>query len=388
MKERDLMHKANFTYVLRLLAIYESLNGGFCEYGLVMEYMPHGSLHTLFEKIPDVPWALRFRILHQVALGMNYLHHILDPPIIHRDLKPRNVLLNKMLDIQLTDFGLSKTLTSTSNYSSGGTLAYMPPESLDDINYKPTKAFDVYSFGILTWSVLSGQEPYSGVGSRMVVFRIPQGDRPSEKEVDKWAAEKMVPQAIKLMKECWDGRAEKRPSFSDCKQVTESMANEYIGQIDSAVEEVFSRLKDLTAQANQEPSFVDSSTVNMTSGTSADISIFRHMLKDTVDGPPPNVNSTRRTNFNAPQNSKEFIRKNFSTIVQGRPDISAVLPVLFSERIFNQEELSVIESSGTVENQTRRALLDIINKGQRSCVRFLELLAEHHPALVESLAPL
>ncbi|XP_018086821.1 receptor-interacting serine/threonine-protein kinase 2 isoform X3 [Xenopus laevis] len=353
MKERDLMHKANFTYVLRLLAVYENSNGECREYGLVMEYMPHGSLHTLFNKIPDVPWALRFRILHQVALGMNYLHHVLVPPIVHQDLKPRNVLLNKVLDVQLTDFGLSKTLTSASTYSTGGTLAYMPPEALEDVNYKPSKAFDVYSFGILTWSVLSGQEPYS-----------------------------------------------------DCIQVTQSMLKEYAGQIDLAVEDALSRLKDLNTQEKQGPSFVGLSAANVTTGTSGG---FRHclrMLNDTIDGPPPivssaspdvsnnvertagQVNSIRKIQFNAPKNAKEFIKKNFSTIVTARPYVGAILPALFSERIFNQEELSVIESSGTAENQTRNILVDVMNKGQRSSVRFLELLAEHHPSLVESLVPL
>ncbi|XP_041429375.1 receptor-interacting serine/threonine-protein kinase 2 isoform X2 [Xenopus laevis] len=406
MKERDLMHKANFTYVLRLLAVYENSNGECREYGLVMEYMPHGSLHTLFNKIPDVPWALRFRILHQVALGMNYLHHVLVPPIVHQDLKPRNVLLNKVLDVQLTDFGLSKTLTSASTYSTGGTLAYMPPEALEDVNYKPSKAFDVYSFGILTWSVLSGQEPYSDVNSILIMKLIPRGHRPPVSEVEKWAAEKMVPQASNLMKKCWDGQAEKRPSFSDCIQVTQSMLKEYAGQIDLAVEDALSRLKDLNTQEKQGPSFVGLSAANVTTGTSGG---FRHclrMLNDTIDGPPPivssaspdvsnnvertagQVNSIRKIQFNAPKNAKEFIKKNFSTIVTARPYVGAILPALFSERIFNQEELSVIESSGTAENQTRNILVDVMNKGQRSSVRFLELLAEHHPSLVESLVPL
>ncbi|KAM4663673.1 receptor-interacting serine/threonine-protein kinase 2-like [Discoglossus pictus] len=147
MKERDVMHKANYTYVLRILGMYEKKEGNFTESGLVMEYMPHGSLHTLFDEIQDVPWALRFQILHQVALGMNYLHNI-SPPIIHRDLKPGNVLLNKHLDAQITDFGLSKTVgvsTSTAQTDFAGTLSYMCPEAFTDLSYKPTTAYDVYS---------------------------------------------------------------------------------------------------------------------------------------------------------------------------------------------------------------------------------------------------
>ncbi|XP_075463644.1 receptor-interacting serine/threonine-protein kinase 3-like isoform X4 [Ascaphus truei] len=199
MKERDMMHTANYTYVLRLLGVYEKLEGNLIEYGLVMEYMPLGSLCSLFENVPDVPWALRFQILHQVVLGMNFLHR-LSPPIIHRDLKPSNVLFNKSLDVQLTDFGLAKfagsATTTSTDQSIVGTLAYMPPEAIKDINYKPTKMFDVYSFGILTWSVLSGQEPYP-----------------------------------------------------DLKVETALMNNEYVGERDSAIREVLDLLKNPSASA-------------------------------------------------------------------------------------------------------------------------------------------
>ncbi|XP_068107753.1 receptor-interacting serine/threonine-protein kinase 2-like isoform X2 [Hyperolius riggenbachi] len=161
MKERDVMQKASSPHVLRLLGVYEKPEGKLLELGLVMEFMPNGSLRSLFDNIPDVPWALKFQILHQVVLGMNYLHSM-DPPIIHRDLKPCNVLLNKYLDVQITDFGLSKIAgaTTSATPSFAGTLSYMPPEALNDINYEITRTFDVYSFAILTWTVFSSVEPY------------------------------------------------------------------------------------------------------------------------------------------------------------------------------------------------------------------------------------
>ncbi|MEE6490662.1 hypothetical protein FKM82_015936 [Ascaphus truei] len=252
MKERDMMHTANYTYVLRLLGVYEKLEGNLIEYGLVMEYMPLGSLCSLFENVPDVPWALRFQILHQVVLGMNFLHR-LSPPIIHRDLKPSNVLFNKSLDVQLTDFGLAKfagsATTTSTDQSIVGTLAYMPPEAIKDINYKPTKMFDVYSFGILTWSVLSGQEPYPDARSFQIMYCIPNGDRPDVRMVDKCLTVKMVPEAKKLMIKCWDGEAKDRPSFQDLKVETALMNNEYVGERDSAIREVLDLLKNPSASA-------------------------------------------------------------------------------------------------------------------------------------------
>uniref|UniRef100_A0A8C5QQH6 Protein kinase domain-containing protein n=1 Tax=Leptobrachium leishanense TaxID=445787 RepID=A0A8C5QQH6_9ANUR len=245
MKERDMMHKANYTYVLRLLGVYEKQDGEQIEYGLVMEYMHNGSLRTLFDRISNVPWALRFQILHQVVLGMNYLHHVLTPPIIHRDLKPRNVLLNKSLDVQITDFGLAKNAgsTTTSLNQATGTVSYMPPESFRNINYKPNKQFDVYSFAILMWSVLTGQEPYEVADSDMIMKLIPNGSRPDLDLVTKWTSVKMVSEAVDLMTECWNEEAENRPSFSDCKPKTLSMSRAFARDLDQAVQEVLDQLR-------------------------------------------------------------------------------------------------------------------------------------------------
>ncbi|KAG8449829.1 hypothetical protein GDO86_016483 [Hymenochirus boettgeri] len=376
-KEREMMHRANFTYVLRLLAVCDTPNGIQSGYGLVMEFMPHGSLHTLFQQVPDVPWALRFRILHQVALGMNYLHHILVPPIIHRDLKPANVLLSKVLDVQLTDFGLSKNLISTKSVSldcMAGTLAYMPPEAFD-VNYLPTKYFDVYSFGILTWSVLSGQQPYPNAPSALIMHQIPQGNRPDIHEVIKWKSVKMVPKAIDIMTKCWDSRADNRPSFRDCLPVTQSMFNEYTGEVDTAVQEVLTCLQGTGTQSSSSVDIRDRAIPLETS----DFSGILGRIRDSVDTPPPAVK-----NFKVPEDAVEFLRKNLANIVKSKPELSSILRTLLSEKIINEEELDVIMITGTVENQIRETLRHVMNKGKRSSIRFLELLSQHHRSLLES----
>ncbi|XP_053330374.1 receptor-interacting serine/threonine-protein kinase 3-like [Spea bombifrons] len=244
-KEGLVMQKASNPHVLRLLAVYEKKEGTLLQHGLVMEYMPHGSLRSLYQNNPEVPWALRFRILNQVVLGMNYLHN-LDPPIIHRDLKPGNILLNKYLDVQITDFGLSKVLgaTTTTQPSMAGTLAYMPPEAFSHIHYKPTKAYDVYSFGILMWSVFSGEEPYLGVHPLLIQRFVSEGQRPDESILEEWNEVKMLPEARTLMKSCWSPKAEDRPSFHYCSEPTGNMAKGYEGEIDKDVQKVLEHLKE------------------------------------------------------------------------------------------------------------------------------------------------
>ncbi|XP_041429382.1 receptor-interacting serine/threonine-protein kinase 4 isoform X6 [Xenopus laevis] len=235
LKEREVMEKASNPFVILLLGMYERQEGQAIEHGLVMEYMPNGSLRSLFD-ITDVPWALRFQMLHQVALGMNYLH-TLHPPIIHRDLKPSNVLLNKHFDAKITDFGLSKIVGATTSAvpSFAGTPSYMAPEALVDLNYKPTMAFDVYSFGILIWTVLSGEEPFPNAFLELIQFGVPKGQRPSLEVLDPLNHIKMVPEAKELMIKCWSGNPDARPRFLECSHSTRLTFEKYSNEIQDAI---------------------------------------------------------------------------------------------------------------------------------------------------------
>ncbi|XP_061444000.1 receptor-interacting serine/threonine-protein kinase 3-like isoform X2 [Rhineura floridana] len=239
LQEARAMDEARFTYILRLFGLFvgeaqvDAKVLGFDNVagprlGLVMEFMENGTLSTLTYRVPSMPWALRVRILHQVALGMNFLHS-LSPPLLHLDLKPSNVLLDGELHVRVADFGLSKfkrgttrhdSLTSGEENAYGGTLEFMPPEAFTDVNYKPTPGADVYSYGILMWSLLTNEDPYSNVPpgnvSSIIKKLIPQGQRPStevlEKMINKvWKVEDL----IGMMKWCWHHDKTQRPSFRE-----------------------------------------------------------------------------------------------------------------------------------------------------------------------------
>ncbi|XP_075049565.1 receptor-interacting serine/threonine-protein kinase 3-like [Mixophyes fleayi] len=392
MKERDMMSKANYTYVLRLLGTYEKQEISRCEYGLVMEYMPHGSLRSLFHNIDAVPWALKFQIVHQVVLGMNYLHHVLKPPIIHRDLKTSNVLLNKSLDIQLTDFGLSKNETSVSSINSfAGTVAYMPPESFTSIHYKPTKQFDVYSFAILTWSVLSGQEPYPDADDRRIQLLVPNNSRPAMSLVEMWNSEKMVLHAIQLMQECWDSDPGNRPSFSAIINRTLEMQEAYRDEIYSAVMDVLGKLQNLSSLSAKGTDTHDGRIgrqpiIDTPDTSSFNITVFREILAQAERVKPED-----HGRFVVPEYSNQevidargFLRANLSKIVQAKPDFSGILDHLFSNGKITGEALDTLQS-GTAQEQIRKTLRLIINNGQASCHEFLQLMRHRHSSLMRSL---
>ncbi|CAA0836568.1 Protein kinase superfamily protein with octicosapeptide/Phox/Bem1p domain [Striga hermonthica] len=132
----------------------------------VTEYMVDGSLrHVLLRKDRHLDRRKRLIIAMDAAFGMEYLH---SKNIVHFDLKCDNLLVN-MKDpsrpiCKVGDFGLSKIKRNTL-VSGGvrGTLPWMAPELLNGSSNKVSEKVDVFSFGIVLWEILTGEEPYANM---------------------------------------------------------------------------------------------------------------------------------------------------------------------------------------------------------------------------------
>ncbi|KAL2079095.1 hypothetical protein ACEWY4_024839 [Coilia grayii] len=249
LKEAEMMRQGSSPFVLRILGVYRGYpagRGSSAQLGLVMEFMERGSLAGLQDALAGPPpWPLAFRFAHQVALGMNFLH-CMAPPLLHLDLKPSNVLLDSDLNARLTDFGLARLARSVSrrhkeaDSETGGTISYMPPEAFD-LSYKPTPASDVYSYGILLWSIFTGREPYPYAKSSLVRFRIPLGDRPELQALDTGCVEGLG-EIAELMQKCWAKDLAERPSFEDCHPVTKHLYDLHKRGLSEAVYNVQKKL--------------------------------------------------------------------------------------------------------------------------------------------------
>ena len=98
---------------------------------LVMEFLPT-NLTSCIEQYGVLPKEISYSILHDVALGLHYLHSQ-TPPIIHRDLSSNNVLLTSNMTAKISDLDVARILNLTPLQVSRmtqtpGTPAYMPPE--------------------------------------------------------------------------------------------------------------------------------------------------------------------------------------------------------------------------------------------------------------------
>ena len=82
---------------------------------------------------------------------------------MHRDLKLENVLFlddPEELHVKVIDFGISGVCTTFQNDRvDAGTVAYMPPESMDKvINTDPS--LDVWAIGLMFYAMLYGTLPF------------------------------------------------------------------------------------------------------------------------------------------------------------------------------------------------------------------------------------
>ncbi|RLM70052.1 hypothetical protein C2845_PM17G00590 [Panicum miliaceum] len=128
---------------------------------LVFDYMPKGGLSSfLHARAPNTPvdWATRMTIAKGTARGLAYLHD--DMSIVHGNLTASNVLLDEQCNPKISDFGLSRLMTTAANsnvLAAAGALGYRAPE-LSKLKKANAKT-DVYSLGVIILELLTGKTP-------------------------------------------------------------------------------------------------------------------------------------------------------------------------------------------------------------------------------------
>ena len=127
---------------------------------MVMEMMVD-SLTSLVNKHEKIPVHIKFSIVHDVSLGLCYLHNH-DPPIVHRDLSPNNILLTAHHVAKISDLGVAKVIKADSRKTmtkAPGTVDFMPPESLkENPEYGPP--MDVFSFAGIVLHTFNQKWPH------------------------------------------------------------------------------------------------------------------------------------------------------------------------------------------------------------------------------------
>ena len=201
---------------------------------LVMERL-HCNLTKLLEQDPVISLEVKLSILHQISLGLRYLH-TQTKPVIHRDLSSNNILISRGMEAKITDFGTVRILEpnqQTPMSSVPGTHIFMPPEALICVPHQPVQykeEIDIFSFGCIMLHTFSHAWPSPSSVSILVDpvthKLIPQSEIQRRdrylKEVPKEVEGVIVP----LIGRCLENYPGSRPSAEEvCKQLEPLVVN-------------------------------------------------------------------------------------------------------------------------------------------------------------------
>jgi eukaryotic-like serine/threonine-protein kinase len=149
---------------------------------LAMEFVDGEPLTKIIERHGALTAARAADIGQQVASALEAAH---DMGIIHRDLKPDNIMIARGRageDVaKVVDFGIAKAMEAddqkvTKTGLAIGTPEYMSPEQLggDQLDSRT----DIYSLGLVTFNMLTGQLPFPSVVSReALIMRLTEKPR-------------------------------------------------------------------------------------------------------------------------------------------------------------------------------------------------------------------
>jgi non-specific serine/threonine protein kinase/serine/threonine-protein kinase len=109
--------------------------------------------------------------LELVARICDAVQHAHERGIIHRDIKPGNVLVDRLGQPKVLDFGVARLIEGaqpeTLHTVDGqliGTLAYMSPEQVLGDSTLVDARSDVYAIGVMLYELLAGRMPYDVTG--------------------------------------------------------------------------------------------------------------------------------------------------------------------------------------------------------------------------------
>ena len=205
---------------------------GFQKTKVISEWISSEKAQPLQQVIDSKASSYNLSLATSIAVAMNTLHNFgasndqTDPykfgdmdrsldsdgkplPVLfyHRDLNPSNILVHLESKILITQIGETQLKIWPLYQACSASPCYAAPEidAMPNSN-TPTELLqklDVYSFGMVTWSIITGQTPFQGLQDHEIRACVSQGQRPT------------IPHhpLSKVVIACWAQDPHQRPTF-------------------------------------------------------------------------------------------------------------------------------------------------------------------------------
>ncbi|KAJ7936978.1 kinase-like domain-containing protein [Mycena leptocephala] len=202
-------------YVLPFFGLDEQFFEGYppC---IITPYMRNGTMIDFIKtRNATLPDKQVDKLLFETAQGLAYLH---SQNIVHGDLRGGNVLIDNREHAQLADFGLAIVTDATRGTTStkqSGSLRWMAPELLDyQLEFKRTKASDVYAFACLCIEIYTGEQPLQSIHQDITVVReILKQMRPLRPSGPPDGTRAMSDRLWATVEACWAHKPSDRPDM-------------------------------------------------------------------------------------------------------------------------------------------------------------------------------
>jgi len=142
---------------------------------IAMEYLQGRDLKQLLASGHQFRPSEVARIAADVAVALSYAHSL---GVVHRDIKPANIILSDNGSAKITDFGIARLEASNLTVDGQfiGTPNFMSPEQIT--GKKVDGRSDIFSLGVVLFTLLTGQRPFAGDTMHEVTLRIVQEASP------------------------------------------------------------------------------------------------------------------------------------------------------------------------------------------------------------------
>jgi serine/threonine protein kinase len=168
--------------------------------GILLEYVPSGSVLSYLHESPSAPHSLRSTMALQAAEAVDYIH---SKNVLHCNIHPNNMLLDEKLNIKLCDFQgklLNHDGTIQLDGWAGEDAKFSMPRLPSDTSSRRT---DIFALGSAIYFIMQGHLPFPDLDAiedeqkieqRWISHQFP--------ELDEWKGGNVV-------RKCWTGEYER-----------------------------------------------------------------------------------------------------------------------------------------------------------------------------------